>query len=86
MQPPPSSSSELSQLLADKEKELSESLETQMLVEDEILKIQKSVIELHLKKKDLEIAASKGKYNIKQLQIEIKIVTNRFWSAKNSGI
>jgi peptidoglycan hydrolase CwlO-like protein len=68
------------------EKQLSEMLNAHSIVEQERLNIQRQILELQLKKKDLEIVLDKSKNSIKQKEIEIKLLTKRFWSEKNGGI
>ncbi len=79
-------SAQLSNLIDEKEKELSIAIDTHQVVEQEKLHLQKTILELQTKKKDLEIAESKAGHNIRQLSIGIKILKNKFWSCKNSGI
>ncbi len=65
-----------------KQKELKEAQSNQYTVEDKILNLQKYILKLQLEKKDYEITAGKGRHNIRQLNLDIKILTNEFWSVK----
>ena len=80
------SSSEISQEISGKEKEISEALKNQYLVEQEILSLQRKMLELQLKKKDFETANSKAKHILRQLTIELKELTAKFWQVKDSGL
>jgi len=79
-------SADISNQITEKENELANALENQQKVEQEILLLQRDILELQYKKKNLEITNSKAKHNIKQLNIEIKLLTSKFWLAKNSGL
>ena len=65
-----------------KQKELKEAQTSQYEVEDKILHLQKDIINKQAEKKDLEIIASKGKYNIRQINIDLKMLTASFWNLK----
>ena len=80
------SSAELSQVIADKENELSELNQQEYIVEQEILRHQRAILRLQGAKKDLEISLSKAKHNTKQKKLEISRVTKDFWSVKNQGL
>lgn len=80
------SSADLSQDIANKEKELSQLLDNQQTIEQEILLFQRQILDLQGKKKDLEIDNGKAKHLIRKMNIEIKILTKRFWSVRNSGL
>jgi len=67
-----------------KQKDLDVENEAYHLVEGEKLELQRQIIELQGKKKDLEIILNKSTKNIKQLKNEISMLTNLFWSVKNS--
>ena len=73
---------EISEDISQAQKQLKEYQSSQYQVDDEILKLQKEIIELQSKKKDKEIAANKGKHNIRQLLIDIKLLTNLYWNIK----
>ena len=79
------SSSEISQMIADKENELKTAITADYEVEQAILTHQRNILELQHKKKELEIARSKSNYSIKKIKIEISTLTKSFWHSKNSG-
>ena len=80
------SSVEISQEIAEQQKSLKEALSNQHIVEQEILILQRQILNLQLKKKDLELSNSKAKHNIKQIALSIKLSTNDFWTTKNEGL
>ena len=76
---------EISQLIADKEKELQQALHNQEIVDNEEISLSKQILELRIKKKDVEQAQSKARHIARMLQLEIKNLTNKFWQMKQSG-
>ena len=68
--------------IVEKQKALKEAQTSQYEVEDKILHLQKDIINKQAEKKDLEIVAGKGKYNIRQLNIDIKMLSAEFWNLK----
>lgn len=74
---------EIANDISEAQKKLKEYQSSQYIVEDEILKLQKKIIELQSEKKDKEIIANKGRHNIRQLMIDIKMLTNEYWNIKN---
>ena len=54
------------------EKELKDAVKDHAIVENEKLILQRQIIELQLKKKDLEIMLCKSMANIRKLNIELK--------------
>jgi len=72
--------------IAQEEKNLKEMLNAHNVVEQEKLQIQRQILELQLKKKDMEIVIDKSSHNIGQKKIEIKLLTHKFWHEKNLGI
>mgnify|MGYP001575282897 CR=1 FL=1 len=79
-------SAEISQDITETEKEYSKALEGLQVVEEAILLLQKDIIDKQSKKKDLEYSCSKAKYNVRQLNIKLRILRASFWSANNSGL
>ena len=73
----------ISEEISDKQKELKTVQSSQHVVEDRILNLQKDILKLQGQKKELEIIAGKGKYNIRQIVLDIKILTGEYWSCKN---
>jgi len=76
---------EVTQLIADKEKQLVLALQSQEAVDQEEISLSKKILELRIRKKDIENAQSKARHNVKMLQLEIKNLTNKYWSMKNQG-
>jgi peptidoglycan hydrolase CwlO-like protein len=74
---------DISNDIAEAQKKLKEYQSFQYTVEDEILKLQKQIIDLQGKKKDKEIIAGKGKHNIRQILIDLKMMNNLYWNLKN---
>lgn len=80
------SSADISQEIANKEKELGKLNTEQFTIEQEILLLQRAILERYGTKKDLEIANGKAKHLIRQKSIEIKLLEKQFWAAKNAGL
>lgn len=78
--------SEIDNLKVCKEKELKIAQENLYKVEIEELEIAKQIVILQTKRKDLQIAGSKARHIVRTLNLDIKILTSEFWSAKNSGL
>ena len=76
---------EISQLISDKEKELEALLKHQERIDDEEIALAKQILQLRMKKKDIEQAQSKARHCVRLLQLEIKNLTNKFWLSKQSG-
>ena len=74
---------EVSNEIVEKQKALKIEQSNQYLIEDRILQIQKDILVLQSAKKEKEIVASKGKHNIKQLILDIRMLTAEFWNLKN---
>jgi hypothetical protein len=79
------SSAEISNIIDQKEKELSIAITNYYTTEQEKLVLQKEILEKQTIKKDLEIALSKAGHILRQLNIELKLLRSKFWSVKNSG-
>ena len=73
---------EIAEAISQAQKQLKGYQSSQYIVEDEILKLQKKIIELQSEKKDKEIISNKGRHNIRQLLIDLKMLTNEYWSLK----
>lgn len=80
------SSVEISQQIADKERELKEALNTKYIIETEKLNISKDIIVLYGKKKEIELILLKSDHNCREIGIDIKLLTKEFWSTKNEGL
>ena len=79
------SSHEISLQIDEKEKELKEAISAHELIEQQKLRLQRAIIRLQLKKKELEMVLSKSSANRKQIEIELRLLKNRFWAVKNEG-
>ena len=77
---------EIGNVIAEKEKELSEAIRTQQTVDLAILEISKKILDLQRDKKDLQISDSKAKYIVKDVTGQLRYLKNKFWSAKNEGL
>ncbi len=73
------SSAEISNIMDTKEKELSGAITNYYTIEQEKLVIHKEILEKQTKKKDLELALSKAGHILRQLNIELKLLKNKFW-------
>ena len=80
------SSSEISNIIDSKERELSQAIKDYYIIEQEKLILQKTILEHQTRRKDLEIALSKAGYILRQLNIELKLMRSKFWATKNSGL
>lgn len=80
------SATQIGNIIDEKEKELSEAIKNYYLIEQEKLILQKTILEHQTRKKDLEIALSKAGHILRQLNIELKLLKSKFWSARNSGL
>ena len=75
---------EIENLRVERLEALSEAQTICSRVEQERLLIQRGIIDLQGKKKDLEIAESKAKHIIRKLNNEIEYLKSKFWSVKNT--
>lgn len=74
---------EIENIRVEKLNELNTRQDYAALIKEEILKIQFNIIDLQKKKKELEISYEKAAQVVRQLNIQIKILTSKFWSARN---
>lgn len=79
-------SAEIGILLDEKSKQISEFLKFHHKVEQEKLLLQRDILDLQRKKKDLEIELNKSMHNLKQMSIELSLLKNAFFAAKNSEL
>ena len=73
------SSSELSNELDDKDREISESRRVMEEVHQQLLNLRRQKIEL-------DISLSKAKYNYDKLKIERTLIASAFWHARSAGL
>ena len=78
-------SAELSNEIVEIEKTLREQIKNLSLITDEANVTAREILELRVKKKNLEIAQDKAKFIIKDLNLRKSILEKAFWSARNSG-
>lgn len=78
--------SEIDEEIVELEKELKRSISAHERVEQEKLSLQKDILNLQVRKKDLEMSLSKSLTNIRQLNISLRIARSKFWSVKNGGL
>jgi len=76
------SEDEIDNLRVEKVKELDIEQKHTAIIEQEFLDCQLKIIELQKRKKELEIAISKGKSIIKTLNNQIKILESKFWQKR----
>lgn len=79
------SSEAIGNIIDEKEKELSRLIRVYYTIDQEKLILQKEILEKQTKKKDLEIALSKASHNVRQINIDLKLLRSKFWSVKNEG-
>lgn len=80
------SSQEISQEISNKEIELKKALNNLYILDQEKLNLQKDIINLQAKKKDIEILISKANHIVKEISIDIKLKTKEFWAARNENL
>ncbi len=79
------SSAEIDDFICRKEIELKEAISTNEVVEQEIMHLQKQIIQHQLVKKELEMKRSKSHANIKTINADLRIARSKFWAIKNEG-
>ena len=77
---------EIDTKIVELEKELKSCIVSHEVVEQEKLSFQRDILNLQVKKKDVEMSLSKSMSNIRQLTISLRILKSQFWQAKNSGL
>lgn len=78
--------SEIDTKIVELEKELRGLICSHETVEQEKLLLQRDILTLQVKKKNIEMVLSKSMTNIRQLNINLRIARSQFWAAKNSGL
>lgn len=66
-----------------KQQEIKEAENNHFVVKQEILSIQRKIIDLQAEKKDKEIFESKASHILRIKRIELKALENEFWNSKN---
>ena len=64
---------------------LKEAISAHEVVEQEKLSVQREILVIQLKKKDLEMSLNKSANHIKLLSLELSIANKKFWSVRNEG-
>lgn len=67
-----------------KQQEVKEAETNNFKIAQEILLLQRDIINLQGKKKELEIAASKSGHILKIKRIELKSLENEYWNTRNA--
>lgn len=80
------SSAEISNLIAEKEKELQHQINAKGEVTGRLFKLSRHILEHEIAKKDLNMALSKARDNIRTLELDISMLKSQFWKARNSGL
>lgn len=76
--------SQIENIRVEKEKELLQAQDNLSKVEIEDLEIAKQIVLLQIKRKDLQIAISKGKQAVRILALDVRILTTKFYQAKDN--
>ena len=74
---------EIDNLKVEKEKELTEAERSAAIVRDEILTLSRQILEIRIKKNTLDAAYEQARFNVKRIQSDIKVLTSKFWQARN---
>lgn len=73
------SSSEIGNLIDEKDKEISKALA-------DVETIHQGILDLRRKRLELESSQSKAKYVVEKLKIERSLLRSQFWHCKNQGL
>jgi uncharacterized ferredoxin-like protein len=76
--------SQIDELKCAKEKELLSAQDNLHKIEVEELEIGKQIVLLQVKRKDLQIAISKARQIVRTLSLDTRILTSKFWAAKDN--
>jgi hypothetical protein len=76
--------SQIDQKKCEEEKKLLEAQDNLHKVEIEELELGKQIINLQSKRKDLQISASKAKQIVRELAANVRILTSKFWRARDN--
>jgi hypothetical protein len=76
---------ELEQRIANEEQVLKSLMVLEHIASQEKMNIERAILDLEVKKKDLAIALGKARHTRAVKEVEIKLLTGQFWSAKKSG-
>lgn len=76
--------SQIDQKKCEEEKNLLEAQDNLSKVEIEELELGKKIILLQADRKDLQVSISKGKQIVRELSANVRILTSKFWRAKDN--
>jgi len=79
-------SAEIGVELDELEKSYQKAINAAATIEQEILLLQRQIIDLQGKKKDLEYIKSKGTQNLRVIASELRVMKNMFFATRNSGL
>lgn len=74
---------DIENLKVEKRKELIELIKNKEAVELELIDLSRKILELQIKKKDLNTISEKAKSSEKQLRLEIRNLEEQYWSIKH---
>lgn len=80
------SSESLSVMMNDYERKIQAATEILSTVEMEKLLLQRQIIDLQGRKKDLEISVEKGRQNVRALESDHRILKTVYWNNRNAGL
>ena len=79
------SSDEIDLYRTELEQELKQALLNHGIVERQKIELQREIVNIQAKKKDIELKLSKSTQNMRVLRIEIDLAKSEFWRVKNEG-
>jgi len=74
---------EIDNLRVESEKHLKDAEHAAALVKDESLALSKRILELRIKKNDIDAEYERARFNVKRITSDIKVLTAKFWQARN---
>jgi hypothetical protein len=72
--------------IVDVEKELQEAIQSYTIIADKRHLLQRQILELRIKIKDLDIPFEKVKHNKERISSELRIKRQEFWQKKGEGL
>jgi hypothetical protein len=72
--------------IVDVEKELQEAIQSYTIIADKRHLLQRQILELRIKIKDLDIPFEKVKHNKERITSELRIKRQEFWQKKGEGL
>lgn len=80
------SSFEIGTKIDELEKELREADGNLFAVDCEDIRLAKEILLLQIKRKENQSFFAKAKHNVRRINSELRVLRNKFWSAKNQGL